>query len=222
MTPLKAIENMQDVHGVLSERYPRNKVCANPECDKPTESTHHIFGRPPGPNSSSWFVYIGDPAGKNDREIAKRAIPHGIGLCGHGTKDCHGDVEAHRAWIKYEDGVFVWYERMGDEGESTITWHGLGPLDPQPFAWGDKKKKRPRKKGDEKRKTRTKTFRFPDDAEDGRGQVEDGLEELERKLGYDPPRSEGYRLMDAVHFANAWVDDEIRKVVTSGDAADEC
>lgn len=133
-----------------------------PECDKPTESVHHIFGRPPGEHSDSWFVLLpvsgksgyGTPVGAmHPKQMAKIATPHAIGLCGNGTMGHHGDVEAHRAWIKYEEGEFVWYERerMLDspaaDGPVTDTWISLGPLDPQPARAVKARKPKKRKSG---------------------------------------------------------------------------
>src|SRR4051794_1302300 len=60
ITPLKPIENTTRVRGVPSKRYPLNRICAHPECDRTDVTAHHIFGRPAGPDSDSWFVEIED------------------------------------------------------------------------------------------------------------------------------------------------------------------
>ncbi len=219
MTPLKAIEAIQAVKFVPSTRYPLNKVCAHPECDREDVTAHHIFGRGKGEHSDSWFVLL--PLNGGDGAYGKKPIPGVVGLCGDGTTGHHGDCESHAAWIKYEDGVFVWYDYAPrDAAEGTPfaggvyldeAWERLGPLDPQPFNWGDRKKKpKKRKQGDEKRKTRTKTFRFPDDVEDGRGQVEDNLAAFEAMFREgEKPRSEGWILMSALDYAVLCMRDEL-------------
>lgn len=190
MTPLKPIENIQDVIAVPSTRYPRSGICSHPECDRTDVTYHHIFGRPPGEHSDSWFVLLpvngkaeyGTPVGAmHPKFMAKKAIPHVVGLCGHGTADHHGDVEGHRAWIKYEGGVFVWYERddLGPNGlgyaDMRDAWKRLGPLDPQPFNWGEKKNKpKKRKKGEERQKRDRITIGVPTGFADG-GAVWDDL-----------------------------------------------
>lgn len=146
MTPLKPIENTTCVRGVASKRYPLNKICAIPDCDRTDVTAHHIFGRTPGPASDSWFVKITD-------DLYEEAAPHVTGLCGSGTTGHHGDVEEHRLWIKLEDGVFVVYDRAafprldaatGGDGEE---WIKLGPLDPQPCEPKQKRKKPKRNEG---------------------------------------------------------------------------
>jgi len=204
MTALKPIENTTHVRGVAAKRYPPNEVCAVPGCDKPAESYHHIFGRPPGEHSDSWFVtlYEGGPI-----------IPHAIGLCGSGTTGHHGDVEEHRAWIKLEEREFVWYERERVldtpdlAGPFTESWVSVGPLDPQP-ARGEKRKKVKRFKGAEKRKRTTISIRVPkDEQEDGAGLWDDLMERVSERLereGLDGSRPPYYLLSDAL---NDWLND---------------
>jgi hypothetical protein len=189
LTPLKAIEAIQAVRFVPSTRYPVNTVCAHPECDRDDITRHHIFGRGTGEYSDSWFVLLpvnGHPGTEHHPSyMAKKAIPHVVGLCGHGTEGHHGDVEAHRAWIKHEDGVFVWYDRKDPDFDNPPrdnvdapghVWELVGPLDPQPFAWGDKKKKPVRRlEGAERRKRRTISIRVPADAQEDGGEIWDDL-----------------------------------------------
>jgi len=138
MTALKPIENMTKVRGVPSKRYPPAKVCSHPECTEDAESNHHIFGRI-GEDGDSWFVALesGGPGLWNPDSV----IPAVASTCGSGTTKHHGDLEEHRAWIKYEDGEFVWYERQneppGSEGHRPLDtidaeWERIGPLKPQP------------------------------------------------------------------------------------------
>lgn len=182
MTPLKPLPNTERVRGVAAKRYPRNETCAHPECDKPTESVHHIFGRPPGPDSDSWFVEVGPmdvprPSEKIPDLVEHgvvMTIPHAIGLCGSGTTGHHGELEYHSAWIKLEDGVFNWYERVGtSQVPPSEEWKLVGPLDPQP-ARGEKRKKAKRKKGAEKSTRETFSIRVPQGFADG-GQVWEDL-----------------------------------------------
>ena len=173
MTALHPLESKVVVKGVHAWRYPINEVCGFPDCDKPTESRHHIFAAGKIGNRS-WFVYIPDPDKPLPPEVwGKHAIPHVVGLCGHGTAGHHGEAEEHQAWIKYEDGVFVWYNRDGEE------WKKIGPLDPQP---GSKiKHTRPKKRdhrsdGAPRHRTRY-TIAIPKDAQ------EDGAEVPRRSGG---------------------------------------
>lgn len=183
MTPLKAIEAIQAVQFVPATKYPTNVTCAHPECDKEGESDHHIFGRGKGENSDSYFVLVpvGGDHGAGGLIYAKKPIPHVVRFCGHGTAGHHGAVEAHEAWIKYEDGVFVWYERVAIPGSMSAgdppseEWVRVGPLDPQPFNWGEKRRKpRKRKKGEERAKRDRITIGVPTGFADG-GAVWDDL-----------------------------------------------
>src|SRR6266487_763407 len=125
MTALPPIES-RHVKGVASRRYPMNQKCSHPECSNPIgDKGHHIFPRSLIGNDS-YFVLIED-----EKTIT---LPHVTGLC----RAHHTDVELHRAWIKLEDGVFVWYDRdntwvLADpvygDGDG---WERVGPLDPQP------------------------------------------------------------------------------------------
>jgi hypothetical protein len=197
LSALPPIEN-RNIRGVLGDRYPLNSKCAHPECDKDVESAHHIFGRPP-PQGRSWFVEI--------EGEGKHVIPHVVGLCGSGTTGHHGDVEEHRAWIKYEDGEFVWYDRIKRELDPGIDrlideWEVVGPLDPQP-AMGEKSRRRKRRlKGDAKRKKINVTVKVPnEEQEDGAGLLYDAIEQLEEILGHDPKRSMYYTIMDGLNIA---------------------
>lgn len=194
MTALKPID-ARNVRGVLAKRYPINAVCAHPECDKPTESVHHIFPRSMIGNSS-WFVEVAEGRfkGSEDPPISENALPHAIGLCGSGTTGHHGDLEEHRAWIRLEDGVFVWYDRIPYEGhvleDGTIhkfsevpdDWQNVGPLDPQPGGREKSRKRRRKLQGEERRKRRTISLRVPDDTEDGGAIWDETLEETKSKL----------------------------------------
>ena len=177
MTALKPIENRR-VRGVASETYPVNEKCAHPECNEPA-TVHHIFPRSLI-KSSSFFVAIEDDEGTE-------VIPHAVGLCGSGTTGHHGDVEEHRAWIKLEDGEFVWYDRepctpvkCGEcPGECQTRWEPVGPLNPQPGSREGKPKRR-KKQGQERRERKTISLKIPQDApEDLAGQYEDKLEQVE-------------------------------------------
>ena len=209
MTALKPIEN-RNVRAVASETYPSNTVCAHPECNEPvqlrpdgTPTVHHIFPRG-FIKSDSYFVAIGDD---------DDPIPHAVGLCGSGTTGHHGDVEEHRAWIKYEDGEFVWYDRVNRaDGEWRVApdnqrhepeWGMVGPLNPQPGSREGKPKRR-KFKGEARRKRRVISIRVPqDDIEDGAGIFDDLVEQATAKLRkqleieYNPTT---YKLLAAVLY----------------------
>ena len=229
MTALHPLEDKTRARGVLALQYPINETCAHPLCDQPTESRHHIFARSKIGNSS-WFVALeGSKLFAADGSImaTKEAIPHVIGLCGHGTAGHHGDAEEHRSWIKLNpEGVFVLYERVPtpkeeldrweeetgqNRGDYPLdTWKEIGPLDPQP---GSRiKHRRPKKKdhrnGSAEKRSRSRyTFAIPKAVqEDGADLLDEGIEAIEEKLGYDPPRSAYYTLMDAINFAQLNMD----------------
>lgn len=200
---MKPIEN-RDVVGVASTKYPLNNICAHPECTIKRDGrkgAHHIFPRSLITNDS-YFVRIHDPSVESG--TAHWTIPHVTWLC----PDHHEDVEIHRAWIKWEDEQFVWYERErmldtpGVEGPVTDSWGLIGPLDPQP-ATGEKKRKRSKRlKGQAKRNKINVTLKVPnEEREDGAGLYYDAVEQLEEILGYDPPRSAYYTIMDALNIA---------------------
>ena len=171
MTALKPIEN-RSVRGVLSGRYPLNKRCAHPECTEDAAEGHHIFPRSTIGNTN-WFVEIqwydaGD--GESGSSVSTETIPHVTGLC----REHHDQVERHDAWIKLEEGEFVWYNRTPpDEGPYRDKPHftALGPLNPQPAREG--KPKRKRFKGEARRKRRTISIKVPDDAAENGGEVWD-------------------------------------------------
>ncbi len=169
MTALKPIEN-RNVRAVASETYPSNLICAHPDCTEKvqlrsdgTPTVHHIFPRGQI-KGKSYFVAITE-------DEAVEIVPHAVGLCGSGTTGHHGDVEEHRAWIKLEDGVYVWYDRYAGEA-----WVELGPLNPQPGSREGKAKRR-KFSGEAKRKRVNWQVRVPADQEDGAGILDDGLEE---------------------------------------------
>lgn len=203
MTALKPIESRR-VKGVASERYPLNTKCARPDCNEDTADPHHAWPRSSIGNDS-WFVEIEEGHAQNTKS---QVIPHVTGLC----RAHHDDVEQHRAWIKLEDGVFVWYDRgrerphlldyMGDDS-TLVKWEPLGPLDPQP-AGREKahKPKRKRLKGQARRQRMTVSIRVPkDEAEDGAGLLNDAIELLEAKLGHDPARPPYYTILDGLNYA---------------------
>lgn len=188
MSALKPSDD-RHVRGVASVRYPLNQICAHPECSKPTESAHHAFPRSQIGNGS-WFVaFTADTT--SGTLITKDAIPHVIGLCGSGTTGHHGDLEAHRAWIKLEDGIFVWYERIeeyrpgvvsfyddGVEGE----WLRVGPLNPQPGSREGKPKRRKKSSSSEERKDRkVLQIRTPAGEEQIIPELVDAVRELRRE-----------------------------------------
>ena len=206
MTALKPIVGGQ-VTGIWSKRYLPNLICAHPECDQPVESIHHIFGRPPGDDSDSWFVRL-VLVDEDGTEHIETPLPHATGLCGHGTTGHHGDVEEHRAWIKYQEGTFYWYDRIreadfGLEPDSTAeAWEWIGPLNPQPGAREAKPKPHHPKEGSKKREQRSFSVKLPVN--------EDRLhEEVPRKFDLlrtileDPakPRSRGYTLATVLDLA---------------------
>jgi len=205
LNPLKG-EHVR-VRGVASEKYPTNDICAHPDCTEKGESDHHIFPRGLT-KSKSYFVELHTP--ENDRAAYPRettvVIPHVVRLCGSGTTGHHGDVEEHRAWIKYEDGQFVWYDWL--PGDKPISengpddWVRLGPLNPQPAKGG--KPKRKRHKGEARRNRKTVSIRVPDDAgEDGAALLDEGIETLEEKIMQgDAHRPIYYTLMSALDYTN--------------------
>lgn len=205
MTALHPLEDKTRARGVLALQYPINEVCAHPLCDLPTESRHHIFARSKIGNSS-WFVALEGSKlfdATDTIKGTKEAIPHVIGLCGHGTAGHHGDAEEHRAWIKLENGIFVWYDRAGDD------WIEAGPLDPQPGSRikHRRPKKRDRRSDGKPRHRGRYTFAIPqDEQEEGADLIDAALENIEGKLGYDPPRSKYYTLMSALDFAQLNMD----------------
>lgn len=172
MTALKPIENRR-VRGVAAESYPSNRICAHPDCDKPVDlrpsgepTVHHIFPRSLT-KSDSYFVEIQEENEAGDEFSS--ILPHAVGLCGSGTTEHHGDVEEHRGWIKLEDGVFNWYDRIAptdphDEiPEDWEEWVLVGPLNPQPGSVeGKPKKKRTVRGTAERTERKTVSVRLPE------------------------------------------------------------
>jgi hypothetical protein len=189
VTALKPIENRR-VRGVAAERYPTNTICAHPDCSEPVEGDHHIFPSSLT-KSRSYFVEIAHEdrlelqalvgpnvkirnATTGSETVYVAVLPHAVGLCGSGTTGHHGDVEEHRAWIKLEGGVFVWYDRStsaeieADPDGSGYEpaqdrWDAVGPLNPQPGSVeGKPKRKRTVKGTGERKKVKTITVRLPE------------------------------------------------------------
>jgi hypothetical protein len=199
VTALPPLETRQ-VKGMLAARYEANRTCSHPECVEPVpDRGHHIFPRSQIGNGN-YFVQAWDSDGK---EMFAHPIPHVTGLC----RAHHDAVERHDAWIKYEDGSFVWYDRMlyqcrdclvGDGlngvpkelasrcSDCQEDWTLLGPLDPQPAGREKvRKPKRPRKKGAERRSRTTISLKVPKDAQENGGEVWDDL--FGRGDEYDEP-----------------------------------
>lgn len=188
------------MRAVASERYPVNPVCAHPGCAEAAVDPHHIFPRSLIAGDS-YFVEITEDG--NEQTV----IPHVSGLC----RAHHDDVEQHRAWIRLEDGVYVWHDRgqerpglllCASDDSALVRWEPLGPLDPQP-AGREKahKPKRKRLKGEARRARTTISIKVPkDEAEDGAGVLFDCIGLLESKRGFDPPRPPYYTLVDALAY----------------------
>jgi hypothetical protein len=131
-------------------------------------------------------------------------IPHVTGLCGSGTTGHHGDLEEHRAWIKLEEGEFVWYERVEDyEGRTGIVgvdndWTRVGTLNPQPGSREAKPKRRPAKPREQK----TFSVKLPLNEDNLHVEVPRKFDRL-RDLLEDPakPRSKGYTLATILDLA---------------------
>lgn len=198
---LSPIDN-RNVRGVAAERYPINLICAHPECNELAVDPHHIWRRSAIGNDS-WFVAI-----ENDVQKLELPIPHVVGLC----RAHHDLVTNDEAWIKLEDGVFVWYDHEDpdfpnpprDEVDAPChVWKSVGPLDPQP-AGREKKNGKPKRRkfqGAERRQRASISIKVPKDAqEDGAGLLTDLVEQLEERLGHDPTRPIYYTLMDALAF----------------------
>lgn len=225
MTALKPIENRL-VRAVASERYPLNKKCAHPECNEAAVDPHHAFPRS-AIGGDSWFVEIlddcrNDTNGDGDcpccaRGIANRnmacrevsIVPHVTGLC----RAHHDAVEEHDAWIKFEDGMWNWYDReVHDDGSGDgpyDTWIPLGPLNPQPGSVEGKPKRR-KYQGEARKQRKTVTIRVPDTAdENGAALLDEAVETLEARISGDKARPIYFTVMDALNFTllNAGADD---------------
>ena len=199
---MKPLENRR-VWGVAAERYPLNDVCAQPDCHEHAVDAHHCFPRSQIGNDS-WFVLVED---LETPEVSYGPFAHVTGLC----REHHNDVEDHRAWIKLQNGKFVWYERNAPRpvgaGTWSDEWDRTGPLNPQPGSV-DPRPKRPRFKGEERRTRATVSLRVPKDAaEDGAGLLDDLWRAVEKRLGHDPPRPMYYSIVDSMSFVLANADE---------------
>ncbi len=182
MTALKPIEN-RNVRGVASESYPINKVCAHPDCTETNVTVHHAFPRSQT-KSKSFFVQINVP---DKPESYGEIIPHAVALCGSGTTGHHGDLEEHRAWLKYEDGVWNWYRRSNDPDNSQgQEWVLVGPLNPQPGSQeGRPKRKKQASTSAEKKAKVTYSIKTPKDEENVLPELEETLrEEFRDEMGW--------------------------------------
>lgn len=194
MTALRPVESWgvtpveSDEERKLLRRMVLNETCAHPECDKPTESAHHLW--PQGTlKSSSWLVRI--PG-------VDRPVQHAVGLCGSGTTGHHGDLEEHRGWVKYEDGAFNWYDKYAQSHGGPTPgplWELVGPLDPQPGANRSGRKKIQGKKKGETRPYRAQwNVGVPKDERENGADILDELELAVREklakehLSDDAPR----------------------------------
>lgn len=202
MTALKPIENRR-VRGVPFTKYPVNQQCSHPDCADPVpDNGHHIFPRSQIGNAS-YFVEIAV-----DGEV-EATIPHVTGLC----RPHHDAVEQHSAWIKWEDGEFVWYDRTGEPPASQdyrpldaidANWELVGPLAPQPAQSLKKTKRRKNRKAAEKGERETHTIRFPrtDESPSIAEQYFDMIPRVEALIGGDDigPRSEAYTIVSALGY----------------------
>lgn len=183
MTALKPLENLR-VRGVVAERYPLNKICSHPTCKEETADPHHLFPRSEIANYS-WFVAV-----ENGGKVGA-PFPHVTGMC----RAHHDDLEEHRAWVRLEDDVYVWYDRKNDD------WKRVGKLNPQPPG-AEAKPKRSPFKGEQRRNRKTITLRVPqDEQEDGAGLWDDAIEQAEERFGYKEPRPPYYTILDALNLA---------------------
>lgn len=152
--------------------YSANRICAHPECTEPVpDRGHHIFPRSQIGNG----LYFVQAWGSDGKELFPHPIPHVTGLC----RAHHDAVEQHDAWIRYEDGKFVWYDRVDGHGK----WEPVGPLDPQPG--GREKARKPKRKryeGEERRQRRTISIKVPNDTEDGGAIWDETLEQVKERL----------------------------------------
>jgi len=202
-----------EVTGVLSKTYLPNLICAHPFCDKPVESIHHIFGRPPGQESDSWFVRL-QFIDEDGTAHVETPLPHATGLCGSGTTGHHGDVEEHRAWIRYQNGQYVWYERNQNDPANTPLmdqFDYVGPLNPQPGA-REATPKPPMPKDGEKKKRKKQIFSvsLPENEDMLHVEVPRKFEQL-RTILEDParPRSKGYTLATVLDLALLQARDDV-------------
>lgn len=176
MTAIKPIENRR-VTAVASERYPLNKKSSAPNSTEDATDPHHCFPRSLI-KGDSWFVQIIEDDGYT-------VIPHVTGL----SRDEHERVERGEVWIRYNvdgDGVWSWWERNDGEDLPVVeptkyAWVDLGPLNPQPGSV-EGKPKRPRLKGEARRKRKTISIRVPDDSENGADLWDELVDDVKAKL----------------------------------------
>lgn len=198
MTPLRPLETAR-VRGVASTRYPLNQICSMPECDQPAVDPHHIWPRSLI-SGDSWFVEVveGDEAAVfKANSPSETALPHVTGLC----RAHHDDVEAHRTWIKLEDGEFVWYDReMSHDGSEVYDhWLPLGSLSPQPGS-REGKPKRKKFKGEKPRNRVSKSIRVPKDEQEDGVEILETLIDLAAEKRGKPDVPPYYTLVDSLHF----------------------
>lgn len=217
------------MRAVPSERYPLNKKCAHPECSEAAVDPHHAFPRS-AIGGDSWFVEIitefATNAERTTFDEKREIIPHVTGLCRAHHDAVEGNLEAgHSSWIKYEDGVWNWYnlidtpaeesarwaEETGEHPDSypVDSWELLGPLNPQPGSVEGKPKRR-KYQGEQRKQRKTVTLRVPDTAgENGAALLDEAVETLETRISGDSPRPIYFTVMDALNFTllNAGADD---------------
>jgi hypothetical protein len=137
--------------------------------------------------SDSWFVAVED-----DGKLGA-PFPHVTGMC----RAHHDDLEEHRAWIRLEEDIYVWYVRNPRDPDD---WKRLGKLNPQPPG-AEAKPKRSPFKGEQRRRRKTITLRVPQDAqEDGAGLLDDAIEQAEDRLGYRESRPPYYTILDSLNL----------------------
>lgn len=163
VTPVEADEERKLLRKVVV-----NRTCAHPDCDRDTESVHHLFPRGTV-GSAAWFVRVPGE---------EKPICHAIGLCGSGTTGHHGDLEEHRGWARLEDGEWRWYERDADE------WRLAGPLTPQPGQGGAKKRRRKKPEGETRNRINV-TVNVPKDERENGAEILEELIKTGRELWAD-------------------------------------
>lgn len=162
--------------GVPAVSYPLNKTCAHPECSEPADDAHHIFRRSGAlGQQTSWFVVL---MNEKDEFEHEQPLPHVVGLC----RKHHDQITDNQAWIKFEGGIFLWYDRVGGE-EAVCANHFrlVGPLNPQPGSQAGKPKRK-RHTGEARRQRTTISIKVPCDTEDGGAVWDETMEQVKEKL----------------------------------------